>query len=71
VAAGSITTLGSRKLLIITVIRIDDLRQTAGDIQIYENIDEIQGKLPVMARNIASTAGRPSSPALEKLAVPG
>jgi hypothetical protein len=70
VAAGSITTLGSRKLLIITVIRIDDLRQTAGDIQIYKNIEEIQGKLPVMARNIASTAGRPASPALEKLAVP-
>jgi TolB-like protein len=69
VAAGSITRLRKRSLLIITVISMDDLRQIAGDFQIYTNIKEIQDKLPVMARNITGTARRPVPSALEKLAV--
>jgi TolB-like protein len=54
VAAGNIATLGGQKLLIIAIIKIDELRQVAGDVQTYGSISEIQGKLPDMARTIAS-----------------
>ncbi|MDR1025665.1 MAG: penicillin-binding protein activator LpoB [Treponema sp.] len=52
VVAGNITKLGNRNLLIISILKIDELRQIAGDIQTYTRIEEIQDKLPSMARNI-------------------
>jgi TolB-like protein len=68
VVAGNITKLGNLNLLIISILKIDDLRQIAGDIQTYAKIEEIQDKLPNMARNII-TATRVTSSQLDKLAV--
>ncbi|MDR2793043.1 MAG: hypothetical protein LBB61_05180, partial [Treponema sp.] len=69
VVAGSITTLGTQKLLIIAIIKIDELRQVAGDIQTYSAISEIRGKLPAMAKNIVD-ASRKDASKLPRLAVP-
>jgi TolB-like protein len=69
VVSGSITALGNQKLLIIAILKIDDLRQAAGDIQTYRNIEEIQDKLPGMARNIADAVKNDPS-RLPRLAVP-
>jgi TolB-like protein len=52
VVAGNIAKLGNRNLLIISILKIDDLRQIAGDIQTYARIEEIRNKLPEMAWNI-------------------
>jgi TolB-like protein len=68
VVAGNIAKLGSRNLLIISILKIDDLRQIAGDLQTYSRIEEIQAKLPDMARNII-TATQIDSSTLDKLAV--
>jgi TolB-like protein len=68
VVAGNITRLGSRNLLIISILKIDELRQIAGDLQVYAQIEEIQGKLPAMARNIIAAA-QIDPPKLDKLAV--
>jgi hypothetical protein len=68
VVTGNIAKLGNRNLLLISILKIDDLRQIAGDIQTYTRIEEIQDKLPEMARNIIDATSRDSS-ALTKLAV--
>jgi TolB-like protein len=68
VVAGNITRLGNLNLLIISILKIDDLRQVSGDIQTYARIEDIQGKLPGMARNIISATQR-ELPGTEKLAV--
>jgi hypothetical protein len=68
VVVGTIGKLGSQNLLIISILKIDDLRQVAGDIQTYVNIREIQGKLPSMARNIIE-ATKIDASQLDKLAV--
>ncbi|MDR0411571.1 MAG: InlB B-repeat-containing protein [Treponema sp.] len=71
VVAGKIASLENSNLLIISIIKIDDLRQIAGDIQTYARIEEIQSKLPLMAQNIINAmrldASRPKG--LDKLAV--
>jgi TolB-like protein len=68
VVAGNIARLGSSNLLIISILKIDELRQIAGDVQTYIRIEEIQDKLPGMARNIiAAVRGNPSR--LDRLAV--
>ena len=41
VVSGSVTALGSQKLLIIAILKIDDLRQIAGDIQTYTGIEDL------------------------------
>jgi TolB-like protein len=68
IVAGNITSLGGQKLLIISIMRIDNLQQIAGDIQTYTDIEEIQGKLPAMAQNIAAAA-RADTSRLPRLAV--
>ncbi|GHU01042.1 hypothetical protein FACS1894147_00140 [Spirochaetia bacterium] len=68
VVAGSIAQLGSRNLLIISIINIEDLRQIAGDIQTYTRIEELQGKLPSIVRNIIDST-RIDAAGLSKLAV--
>ncbi|MDR1220703.1 MAG: hypothetical protein LBK73_13970 [Treponema sp.] len=68
VLTGSIGKLGSQNLLIISIVKIDDLRQVAGDVQTYVNTRDIQGKLPDMARNIIE-ATKIDASRLEKLAV--
>jgi hypothetical protein len=66
VVAGSISIFGNQKLLIIAIFKIDELWQIAGDIQTYRTEEEIQDKLPGMARNIvAATQAKDSKlPAL-------
>jgi TolB-like protein len=68
VVAGNIAKLGNRNLLIISILKIDNLQQIAGDIQTYMNIEEIQDKLPGMAQNIIE-ATKIDSSQLDKLAV--
>jgi hypothetical protein len=68
VVVGNIAKLGNRNLLIISILKIDDLRQIAGDIQTHVRIEEIQDKLPEMAWNIINATQIDSS-FLTKLAV--
>jgi hypothetical protein len=56
VVAGDITRLGKQNLLVISIIDIVKLVQIGGDVQIFENKQEIEGKLPGMARNIIDGA---------------
>jgi hypothetical protein len=70
VLSGSITSLGDRKVLLIGVLKIDDLRQIAGDVTTYSSIEDIRGKLPDMARTIAASAVRADRDALPRLALP-
>jgi hypothetical protein len=56
VVAGDITRLGKQSLLVISIIDIEKLVQIAGDIQIFEKKQEIEGKLPEMVRNIINGA---------------
>jgi TolB-like protein len=44
VVTGSIAKLGNRNLLLISILKIDDLRQIAGDLLTYTMIEEIQDK---------------------------
>jgi hypothetical protein len=69
VVAGTITTLGSQNLLVIAILHTETLRQIAGDIQTYRTIEEIDGKLPAMARNITAAVQRDTSK-LPLLALP-
>ncbi|MDR1127294.1 MAG: penicillin-binding protein activator LpoB, partial [Treponema sp.] len=54
VVAGTITKLGNQNLLIIAILHTESLRQIAGDIQTYNTITDIEGKLPAMSQNIAA-----------------
>jgi hypothetical protein len=67
-AAGNITKLGKKQLLVISILNTEDFRQTAGDFQIYANIEDIREKLPGMVDNLISTAME-SAGDLPKLAV--
>jgi TolB-like protein len=69
VVAGSIEKLGKRNLLLISILKIDDLRQIAGDIATYAKIEDIRAKLPGMAGNIVAAAKNVNIPR-QKLAVP-
>jgi hypothetical protein len=67
-ACGSITRLGGRKLLIISILDVKELRQISGDIQSYTVIEDIRPKLPSMASAIIRAAQRDVS-GLPRLAV--
>ncbi|MDR0910506.1 MAG: penicillin-binding protein activator LpoB [Spirochaetaceae bacterium] len=68
VVSGTVSKLGEQNLLIISIIKIDDLRQITGDIQTYTRIEEIQDTLPEMAQTIVnSTRNIPVN--LPKLAI--
>ncbi|MDR1215358.1 MAG: penicillin-binding protein activator LpoB [Treponema sp.] len=68
VLTGNIGKLGSQNLLTIAILKIDDLRQVAGDMQTYVDRRDIQGKLPGMAQNIIK-AMKIDASRLEKLAI--
>jgi hypothetical protein len=70
VVAGNITMLGNRNLLVISILKIDDLRQIAGDIQTYARIEEIQDKLPAMVRSIIGAAQNEAIPVTKLAVVP-
>ncbi|MDR2536842.1 MAG: penicillin-binding protein activator LpoB, partial [Treponema sp.] len=69
VVAGTVTTLGSQNLLVIAILHTETLQQIAGDIQTYKTIEEIDAKLPAMARNIAAAVQKDTSK-LPLLALP-
>lgn len=59
--AGTIAKLGNQNLLVIAIVHTENLQQIAGDVQTYGSIEEIRGKLPAMARNIAAAVGTDTS----------
>jgi len=68
IVAGTITNLGTQRLLVISIMRIDNLQQIAGDWRSYTDIGEIQDKLPEMARDIIASS-RKNTSRLPRLAV--
>jgi formylglycine-generating enzyme required for sulfatase activity/TolB-like protein len=68
VVAGHIQTLGASKLVLITIIHVESLRQIAGAYQEYTDIEEVQDMIPEMAKRIAQ-ASRSGRAALPQLAV--
>jgi len=68
IVAGSITRLGGQQLLVIAIMQIENLQQIAGEYLAYQNISEVRGKLPEMAKNIVA-ASRNNTSRLQRLAV--
>jgi TolB-like protein len=68
VVAGHIQTLGTSKLVLITIIHVESLRQIAGDYKEYTDIEEVQALIPDMAKRIAA-ASRTSGTTLPQLAI--
>jgi TolB-like protein len=59
VLAGHIAVLGSAKLLLITIIDVQELQQIAGDYREYQRLGSaVDDILPDMAKRIAEAAGR-------------
>jgi TolB-like protein len=68
VMAGHIQTLGARRLVLITIIHVESLRQIAGDYREYGAIEEVQVMIPDMAKRIVA-ASRINAASLPHLAV--
>jgi TolB-like protein len=68
VLAGHITSLGQSKLLLITIIHVEQLRQVAGAYREYRRIEETVNFLPDMAKRIAE-ASRQDASRLPRIAV--
>jgi len=72
VLAGHITSLGAgadrSNLLLITVIHVEEFRQAAGDLRVFQRIEETVDFLPAMAQRIAAASMQDSS-RLRRLAV--
>jgi TolB-like protein len=68
VVAGHIQTLGARKLVLITIIHVESLRQIAGDYKEYTEIEEVQAMIPGMVERIVA-ASRTVGTSLPQLAV--
>ncbi|MDR1126728.1 MAG: hypothetical protein LBL06_01225 [Treponema sp.] len=69
VLAGTITKLGNQNLLVVAILHTESLQQIAGDIQTYNTITDIEGKLPAISQNIAAAVGMDTS-LLSRLALP-
>jgi hypothetical protein len=52
VLAGNITALGSQRLLIVTIVRIETIQQVAGGFLAYDNIEELPTKIPGMLKTL-------------------
>jgi TolB-like protein len=52
VMAGSITALGSQKLLIVSIVRIETIQQVAGDYLTYDRIEELPAKFSDMMKTL-------------------
>jgi TolB-like protein len=68
VMAGSITSLGGQKLLVVAIIEIETVRQVAGDYLTYTSEEELAGKVPAVVRNLLPMLDVDTSE-MEKLAV--
>jgi TolB-like protein len=58
VLAGHIAALGDSKLLLITIINVNELRQIAGDYREYRRIESVIDVMPDMAKRIGGAATR-------------
>jgi len=58
VLSGSITTVGNQKLLLISIIHVEYLQQIAGAYREYKRIEDVDGFLPEMAKQIAASVGK-------------
>jgi TolB-like protein len=56
VVAGHIQTLGARKLVLITVIHVESLRQVAGVYREYGELGEVRALLPEMVQRITAAS---------------
>jgi TolB-like protein len=52
VLAGSITALGTQRLLIVSIVKIDTIQQVAGAYLAYDNIEELPKKIPGMMKTL-------------------
>jgi TolB-like protein len=71
VVAGSITSLGSRHLLIVSIIKIDVIQQVAGDFLVYDTLDALNNNetlVNTMAANLVKML-RNTKDGLDKLAL--
>jgi TolB-like protein len=69
VVSGHIASLGSANLLLISIVDVRTMQQTAGDYREYGRIEDVPSLLPAMAESIiASTRGQ-SGPSGAALAV--
>jgi hypothetical protein len=71
VMAGSITSLGSKNLLIVSIVKIDVIRQVAGVYLVYDSLDELnrnEGILNSMADELVAMA-RSAPDGLDRLAL--
>ncbi|GHT82789.1 hypothetical protein FACS1894137_02370 [Spirochaetia bacterium] len=68
VLSGSITSLATRKLLLISIIHVERLQQIAGAYREYNEIEEVDRYLPDMAKEITAAARKDTS-SLRKLSV--
>ncbi|MDR0759609.1 MAG: hypothetical protein LBF74_05795 [Treponema sp.] len=71
VMAGSITSVGSKNLLIVSIVRIDVIRQVAGVYLIYDSLDELNRDdtiLKNMAAELVEMA-RKAGDGIDKLAL--
>ncbi|MDR0785512.1 MAG: hypothetical protein LBE74_06485 [Treponema sp.] len=70
VLAGHIATLGTKKMLLITIVNVGELQQIAGDYREYLRIEETVDMLPDMAMRIGEAARRDTArKGLPRLAV--
>jgi formylglycine-generating enzyme required for sulfatase activity len=56
VLAGHVAVLGTSRLLLITVINVQELQQIAGDYREYQRIEGVVDILPAMAKRIGNAA---------------
>ncbi|MDR0877368.1 MAG: SUMF1/EgtB/PvdO family nonheme iron enzyme, partial [Treponema sp.] len=68
VLAGHITSLGNSKLLLITIVHVEQLRQIAGDYREYQQIESVVDMMGDMAKRIGQ-AVRTDVSRLPRLAV--
>ena len=68
VVSGHIQQLGTRRLVLISIVHVESLQQIAGDYKEYTDISEIRAYLPDMVRKIVA-ASRQDTSRLSRLAI--
>jgi TolB-like protein len=69
VMTGKITNLGNKKLLIISIIKIESIQQVAGDFVTYTRMEDSLSTFSLMIRNIIAMLEYYDAPSLTKLTV--
>ncbi|MDR1232231.1 MAG: penicillin-binding protein activator LpoB [Spirochaetaceae bacterium] len=69
VVSGHIASLGNANLLLISIVDVKTMQQTAGDYREYNRIEEVRSLFPSMAANIIASIQGQSGPSGAALAV--